>query len=193
MQRNSITLKALDAAKSAVLALDSSGRPVYANRSAEELFRWGHWLRLVRSCVKSGAPIINPQRFGAMLHKLRSGHGDTFMMADTCGDRALLTAVPIESPAPGADSTRAIGLVWLTPERPESDAGRKLASLFGLTDAETRILQHLAQGLELREIAQQLSLSIHTARNQLKSVLRKTGQRSQGRLLALVSRMAAIV
>jgi len=44
----------------------------------------------------------------------------------------------------------------------------------------------------LREAAAHLNVSIHTTRNQLKSILSKTGRHSQAQLMSLVTRMASL-
>jgi DNA-binding CsgD family transcriptional regulator len=67
-----------------------------------------------------------------------------------------------------------------------------MAILFGLTVAERRILDRLIAGDELREAANGLRISVHTARAQLKSLFRKTGRRSQGQLLMLAGRIAML-
>ena len=72
------------------------------------------------------------------------------------------------------------------------DTGRDMALLFGLTPAERRILDKLIDGADLRQATTSLGVSIHTARAQLKSILRKTGRRSQSQLLMLAARVATL-
>jgi DNA-binding CsgD family transcriptional regulator len=67
-----------------------------------------------------------------------------------------------------------------------------MAQLFDLSPAETRLLTRLAAEDELGVAAAALGISIHTARNQLKAILRKTGRHSQAHLLAFLNRLAAI-
>ncbi len=49
--------------------------------------------------------------------------------------------------------------------------------LFGseLTDAETRVVQLLVEGLQRKEIALRLNLSVNTVKTHLRSVFRKLG------------------
>jgi DNA-binding CsgD family transcriptional regulator len=63
---------------------------------------------------------------------------------------------------------------------------------YNLTRAEERVLQRLLAGDELRTAARTIHISIHTARNHLKSILQKTGRRSQSQLLAIATRVAAL-
>ncbi len=61
-----------------------------------------------------------------------------------------------------------------------------LRGLFDLSVAEARIAAGLAAGLTLAEVAQQRGIGMATARTHLAQVLRKTGTRQQGQLIALL-------
>jgi DNA-binding CsgD family transcriptional regulator len=58
--------------------------------------------------------------------------------------------------------------------------------LFGLTDAEGRVMQIAGSGTPPRDIAATLGKSYETVRTHLKSVYRKTGVASQAELSRLV-------
>lgn len=192
--QNEVSQRALDCMSPAVLAIDSQGRLTYANRSAETLLQQRQWLRTIDGRLQAGTGVIDPGKCAALLNSLRIGRGGDLPLTDARGERAVLRTVPTNIPdAGGASALRnVVGLVWFIPEQVEADTVLKLARLFELTAAESRILRQLAHGRDLREAAQHLGLSIHTARNQLKSILRKAGCHSQSRLLALVARMAAL-
>lgn len=70
------------------------------------------------------------------------------------------------------------------------DAG-SLKLAFGLSAAETRLCEILANGRSLAEAAEILRLSEGTVRQRAKIVFQKTGTHRQGQLIALVSRFAA--
>lgn len=59
-----------------------------------------------------------------------------------------------------------------------------------LTPAETRLLTGLMAGQTLREIAAGSDLSVHTLRNQLKSIFRKVGVKRQTELLSVMGRLS---
>tara|TARA_B100001750_G_C15513086_1_gene605033 strand:+ start:1189 stop:2046 length:858 start_codon:yes stop_codon:yes gene_type:complete len=63
-----------------------------------------------------------------------------------------------------------------------------LAEKLGLTFTETRIALLLADGLDLKEIARELEISVHTVRSHLRAAYAKTGANSQARLVGLVLR-----
>jgi DNA-binding CsgD family transcriptional regulator len=65
-----------------------------------------------------------------------------------------------------------------------------LRTVFDLTHAEARIAQSLARGESLEEIAQRLDIRMSTARTQLASIFAKTSTCRQGKLVAILSRLA---
>jgi len=60
--------------------------------------------------------------------------------------------------------------------------------LFGLTAAEATLSARLAEGARLAELASELGISKHTARNQLQSVFAKVGVRRQADLVRVILR-----
>jgi DNA-binding CsgD family transcriptional regulator len=62
-----------------------------------------------------------------------------------------------------------------------------LKALFDLTSAEARVAGLIAAGHTLTEIAEKLSVSVHTIRKQLKFIFEKTGVRRQADLVRLLT------
>jgi DNA-binding CsgD family transcriptional regulator len=87
-----------------------------------------------------------------------------------------------DAATPVADQLR--GRRRLTALTSEDD----LASGFGLTPAEIRLVLRLASGLPLREAAKAIGVSYETARTKLKFVFQKTGVRRQAELILLLTR-----
>ena len=83
-------------------------------------------------------------------------------------------------------------LLWFVnlTSRPAGDT--RMAELFGLSRSESRLLHEFASQEDLTLAAGRLRRSVHTVRNQMKSIRAKTGTRSQSQLLALYARMNAI-
>ena len=61
-----------------------------------------------------------------------------------------------------------------------------MQQLFGLTPAESRLTDLLLNGLEVREAAERLLITLETARFHLKRVLTKTGTHRQTELMRLM-------
>ncbi|MDX5367573.1 MAG: alpha/beta fold hydrolase [Alphaproteobacteria bacterium] len=76
------------------------------------------------------------------------------------------------------------------------DAGDETLDLFrkalGLTPAEARLAARLRFGQSLKEAAEELGISINTARNQLKSVFEKLGVNRQADLVRHLAELAAL-
>nr|WP_311529055.1 alpha/beta fold hydrolase [uncultured Ralstonia sp.] len=73
--------------------------------------------------------------------------------------------------------------VWVASSNARSLAESGLRKMFGTTPAETRLIQQLITGRALDEAAQNLSISINTAKTQLKSVFEKVGVKRQSELV----------
>ena len=74
------------------------------------------------------------------------------------------------------------------PEAGAQISEEMLRALFGLTRAEARVAIAITQGETSRQVAATLGVSVHTVRNQLQSVLEKTGASRQSELVALLMR-----
>lgn len=61
-----------------------------------------------------------------------------------------------------------------------------LGQMYRLTTAETRVVQRLVEGLDLRSIAADIGLSEHTVRTHLRSAFLKTRTHSQADLIRLL-------
>ncbi len=76
------------------------------------------------------------------------------------------------------------------PQRKECAAA--LQPAFGFTDAETRLVWSLLETGDLQRAASLLDISIHTARNQLKSVYGKVGVKKQAELLLVATQLTSL-
>ena len=131
----------------------------------------------------------------AQLDAFRSTH---FMQGP--GGRYLVTVCPL-----ARDSERGENLIYdvvadshpfavvvVTHIDPRSADSAALARrLFGLTQAEAKLAAALAGGTELQTYADANRLSIHTVRNQLKSVFSKTDTSRQIELALMLNRISA--
>jgi DNA-binding CsgD family transcriptional regulator len=70
--------------------------------------------------------------------------------------------------------------------------GYLLATMYGLTPAETRIARLLCEGLSINEIAESSLVSVHTVRSQVKALLEKTDCNRQAELVARLSNMPSL-
>jgi DNA-binding CsgD family transcriptional regulator len=90
------------------------------------------------------------------------------------------------SPAPRFALIEPSALVFLGDPNAASDPDRRIARLYGLTTAETRLLGALFAGQRLKDYAAASSISVNTAKFHLKSIFAKTGSTRQMDLHRLV-------
>lgn len=62
------------------------------------------------------------------------------------------------------------------------------AKLYGLTQAESNVCAMIAQGMTYPDIAERTSKSLHTIKNQAKSILEKASCRTRSELIRLIAR-----
>ena len=87
-----------------------------------------------------------------------------------------------------------VAVLFVTdPERSHSPIDHLVADLFGLTEAEVRLVMQLLGGSTLTDAAETLGLSRNTVHSQLASVFRKTGTSRQSDLVRVVLRALAPV
>ncbi len=85
----------------------------------------------------------------------------------------------------------AVAAIFVGPAGDEADGAKALATTFSLTPAETRLVEHLLAGRNLKESAGALGVAMTTAKSHLENIFQKTGVRRQGELMRLAARVAA--
>jgi DNA-binding CsgD family transcriptional regulator len=68
-----------------------------------------------------------------------------------------------------------------------------VAEAFGLTPAETRLLDRLVRGESMADVASAMNIAITTAKTHRSRILSKTGTRRQTSLISLVHRLVPAV
>lgn len=92
-----------------------------------------------------------------------------------------------------AGAQGAVAIFVTDPERYNEPPTAILARLYGLTDAEARLLQALIVGKKLETVAEENGVSLNTVRSHLKQVFRKTDTNRQPELVSLVMNSSAYV
>lgn len=122
-------------------------------------------------------------RLEELLHAAQQGdtEGTAVVLATDFRPRHLLARVTACAETAGQVMIEGLDYHW------SDQAGAMLVSSFGLSRAEVEIVRGVMTGRSLREIAVQSGRSEHTVRNQMKSVLSKTGAPGQADLIRLVA------
>jgi len=186
-------VEALDWFPTAVILLDRRCRIVAANRSAEDLLAAGDGLRSDRDGLRAAAPgdtLALRRMLAAAAEPTAQGsaHGDgTLSIARPSPRRPLnLLVAPLRTPVVPDARARAQVAVFVTdPDRVAIAPVERLRHYLGITRAEADLVMWLVQGHRLEEAADELGITVNTARTQLKRALAKTGTGRQAELVRL--------
>ncbi len=179
---------ALNALNIGVLLIDWKCRVDFANSAAEAILQSGDALRAIGGTLHAATPDATRQLAALVQRAVQT----TARRGDDAGGVLLLPAArgkPLRvmvSPAPRFGLIEPSALVFLGDPNAASDPGRRIARLYGLTAAETRLLGALFAGQRLKDYAAASSISVNTAKFHLKNIFAKTGSTGQMDLQRLV-------
>ncbi len=157
----------------------------YENEAAVRLAdRDGHY------CIHDGRLVLTaPSAQKALEFAIRGSRapaGDPFgIPLGSDGNLRSLHVLPLEKGTNqrGESADYALLLTPLTVSA--EDAGKAVAALFGLTDAERRIFEAIADGLTVNETAARFAIGTSTVRTHLLRIYDKTGLHRQAELILL--------
>lgn len=176
--------KAFDAFSQIIILLDSSGRLLHANRQGQ--LKVDEWQRRHRA-----------RHWPVEISKVVQSASNGQVTAERLNDESgawLAIAYPLGEHSAAALDCRptTIMLMVLDTRRPSTELHAALASAYGLTAAETRLLPLLAQALPPVDMAKTLRVDISTIRTQLSAIYGKTGARRQQDMVALLGHFPAL-
>jgi DNA-binding CsgD family transcriptional regulator/PAS domain-containing protein len=184
----------IDSLGHAVFGLDRRGRMILSNRQAESITQVGDAIRLLSGEMLVSVFPEQNQRLQACLSSaiavgagIGASSGGSLLLNRKSGKEPLrVSAIPFLSPLPGS-SAQLTALVFVSdPASQPLSRGATLRALYALTPAEARIADLLLQGLETRDVANGMGLTLETARFHVKRVLAKTGTKRQTELMRLM-------
>jgi DNA-binding CsgD family transcriptional regulator len=174
----------------AAALLDRRGCVVRTNNQAVALLSQGDGLVLSRQGLSAADKTAD-----RALRSLADAAGPVSIPVKRPSGRRPYVLIAHALPVPRAcllDQRNATILVYLVdPDAPAETKTVLLQRLFKLSPAEARLTTMLADGLVLKEIAQQLDVSYNTVRVQLQHVFAKTGTDRQAALVSLVAKLSA--
>lgn len=179
----------------AVLLIDHAGRVCLTNTAAERLLDARSDLYLGGDHRLGFADGTAQQKFEAALANIVHGpikpSGPIALRAGASGLEAeLFPFVPDELPVRPPlllllDDLPAAILMF---RQPAVETGLATAARrYGWSPAEAALCRHLLEGGSVRSFSEERRVSVHTARNQMRSVLEKAGVQRQSALVALVA------
>ncbi len=175
----------------AVILLDRNANVLRLNSAAERLF--GSDFHIVRKRLCSVDPKATAALYSA-LHTLIRSNESTPAIPPILLPRANRRPLIIHATQPpvvcrhARAPCRAV-LLLIDPDERCLPSESALKSYFGLSTAEARLAQCLASGDSLEDAANQLSISKHTVRVQLKGVFAKVKVHRQAELVAVLGQL----
>jgi len=185
---------AFDRVAVGVVLLDVRGAPVMVNREAERI-----------ACAKDGfvlsgdgiaAAFSNESRKlcelvrrvgGSQSDVGRAGGGAVRLTRPSGLSDYHVVVLPLPKRCQPRGGQGAVAVLFITDsQKTQSPIDHLFGELYGLTEAEVRLVTRLLEGGGLTAAAEKLSLSRNTVHSQLSSVFQKTNTKSQSELLTLL-------
>lgn len=179
----------LDTVADAVFHLDGDKRVVWLNNAASALgrsvarFRVGPGQRL-----QTGDPA-----FDARVADICRGRDPRHLpfVIDARNDAGTLLVGHVRSSDGHGSVGNEVAAILIVHAAARGGDWGDLVAHFGLTAAEVALTHDLITGMTLDDVALRRGTSIHTVRNQLRSILAKTGTNRQSELVGLLAPFAA--
>ena len=188
--------EALDALRCGVVLTNATGTILHANRAAERLFRHGCSLQSSRGMLAAKLPaaakeLRNAIRLAAQDEASLGKIGLAIRLSEPDEAPVFAHVLPLSGSELRAGlEPEAIAAVFIGAAQDEQEAAQGVAATYGLTPAETRLLESLLAGYTLAETAAALGVAMTTAKTHLGSIFQKTGTNRQAELMRLAARVA---
>ncbi|TAV83761.1 helix-turn-helix transcriptional regulator [Rhizobium leguminosarum] len=189
----------VDGWESGVLLVDEALYLIRANRAGESMIEGGNPVRLRHGCVElrpaSAQKALEQAVAKATAETGASGAPINFIAVDGAGIPAVIQVIAVREdlrpPLPVRQS--AVAIVLVSPMATRSPPQKALGALYGLTPAETRVLQLLGEGSTLADIAGTLQSKRSTVKTHLLRIFAKTSTNRQADLVRLVHSLSSPV
>jgi DNA-binding CsgD family transcriptional regulator len=185
---------AIDRFPTGVALLDARGHLLLANRGARQLFARNDGITLDGATVRAAGPnddIALRRAIAASVQAAMAGRSieSAVLSVGRRSERRPYAVMvgPLRPHSGGATAVDALVVLHIA----DLDQGvlrrrEVLRELYGLTEAETQLVELLCQGSSLDEAAGARGVTMNTARSQLKQVFAKTHTSRQSELVRLV-------
>lgn len=186
--------EALDRLTAGAILFDTTGQVRHMNCAAQAICAQRDGLTIDQRTVRAAAPAETAQLHHLIAQSLsttngRGAHaGGSLTLSRPSGCSPYLVLVSpfgvLRRPEGGAPLG---AIAWVSdPSRQPELPSALLARLYGLTDAESRLVLALLAGRSMEDSAAQLGRTYGTVRVQLKQIFHKTGVRRQAELIRLL-------
>jgi DNA-binding CsgD family transcriptional regulator len=183
-------LSAIDKLDLGILLVSREGRIAFANHAAETLLRLRKGSRIGSQATGHSPPIAATldRQLRAVIRRGRNRpeHDIEHHVSLTISGGRSLFLLSVPCSGAGA-SDRAIDILFVS--QASRDSPQDLSAIaphYGLTRAETRLLQALVKGDTIGAYAKRAGITLHTAKGHLKHLFRKTTTARQSDLMRLI-------
>jgi DNA-binding CsgD family transcriptional regulator len=188
-----VTLRLLDSLHVGVMLVDRDCRPLAINAAADRLLKASRWFSARSGRVRPVHPaaVAEFERRVALAASASAGatvaSGGILSLRDPLDSNLAVLIAPFRS----ADlrfgpMQPAAAVTFMDPDAATTPSARDIATVYGLTTAEGRLVAALARGRTLVQAAKERGTSLNTAKAQLRAVFLKTGFARQTDLVAAV-------
>ncbi len=177
-----------------IIVLNESGTVKYANHAAEDIVRKKDGLYITPNGISAMVP-GQSSKLRAMISGARSiangegvAGGGSLSISRSSSDRPLSVLVAPLMPTPvwALSQVPLVALYITDPDAVQPTSLERLASMFELTPAESRLAAQLLSGKSLGNAADELGITSETARVHLKRIFSKTNTCRQSELMRLL-------
>jgi DNA-binding CsgD family transcriptional regulator len=187
----------LDALKLGVVLANEDSRILHANRAAEEMMRDDGPLRGRDGVLRAegGAASLEIRSAIKQAARNESGIGKTGLAVRLTEEEAEAPIVAHVLPLAGGEirsrlDPAAVAAVFVNPKVDDAASAQAVATTYGLTPAETRVLTRVLTGSTVAEAAADLGIAPTTARTHLDSIFAKTGVSRLSQLIRLAAQIS---
>lgn len=188
----SALMESLDRLARGIVLLDGRGRVLRANQAAERMSGQSDGLCLSSRGLRAAdaAESTALQRLILEAAQTASGNGLSSGGTMTISRPSLRRPwIAVISPHKGPLGEGLAAIMLIDPEENHVPGAAIISKLAGFTAAETRLAQMLASGLRLEDAADELGITMNTARTHTRRILDKTGLRRQTDLVLLLNKL----
>lgn len=193
--------RVLDTIRIAAIAVDARCKVMHANAAASEMLSLGSPLIATGGTISAaGMPHATVTLHEAVSRAARDaatmpGAGVGVPLRFDDGRPAIAHVLPLQHGhlRQGAGIGAVAAIFIATPVTSQQAPVDAFAGLYGLTNAETKLLDQLAEGKNRGQAAAHLEIADSTAKTHLEHIFWKTGASTQSELVRLLSSLSAPV
>jgi DNA-binding CsgD family transcriptional regulator/PAS domain-containing protein len=193
---NADLVGALDAVRHGVVIVGSAGCVINLNAAAERILRAEDGVQICAGRLAATGMHMEQKLHGAIhlavlddASNIRGGR--SFTCERPSGKRAyVIHVLPVHRVAADAISGETALVLIVDPEHEPEPAAALLRRVHGLTRTEADVALHILRGADVRQIADELSISVATVRTHLQHVFDKTDTHRQAELVRHLLRLA---